>query len=84
MSILLALLKLHTMSFPLSACLIARAAKNEPGARKELERRSQINLECGAFSVFPCPHDPPHKATEEEIVAMLAECPTFQKLLDAQ
>ncbi len=55
------------MSVPLSQCLIAKAARGDDQAYKNLRKILAINVDCGHFSIYPCKHQPACEATQEEI-----------------
>lgn len=56
------------MSRPLIACEISKAAKGDESAFKQLVEKLKINLAWGAYSTFPCQHNPSCPCpTEEEM-----------------
>lgn len=61
------------MSVPISACLLSRAARHEPGARELLAGRAEYNKKFGAFTFFGCSHKPKCQEPTAEQLAELAE-----------
>jgi hypothetical protein len=47
------------MSAPISACLIYKAGRGDQEAFDSLVHAMRINRRWGAFTQFPCFHDPP-------------------------
>jgi hypothetical protein len=47
------------MSMPLSECRINAAALGNEEAYAALVEAMRYNLKRGAYSIFPCPHNPP-------------------------
>jgi hypothetical protein len=61
------------MSVPISECRINAAALGNEDAFKGLVAAMAVNMKRGAYSIFPCPHDPPcAKATKEQCEAVEA------------
>lgn len=70
------------MSVPISACLLAKAAFDAPGARKRLLERASDNRRFGAFSFWPCPHRPRcPMPTDEQLYALALEVPEIGELI---
>lgn len=64
------------MSIPISACLVFKAARNQGDARKRLQERIDYNKKHGAFSTWPCRHEPPCEIpTDDQIADLLLDMP---------
>jgi hypothetical protein len=45
------------MSLPVSACLLSKACESEQAYQRVLTRL-KFNAQCGAFTLWPCHHQP--------------------------
>ncbi len=59
------------MSQPIKVCTIAKAAKGDQEAFDWLVKALHRNLSYGAFTMFPCDHQPPCESPSEEQLAAL-------------
>lgn len=73
------------MSIPITGCRVHRAILNPA---KQLAFRSVLlnNIECGGFTMLPCPHNPPcitslAEPTEAQVMAFLKAVPEAMILL---
>jgi len=58
------------MSYPISYCLVAKAANGDEEAYKTLSEAMYFNLMLGHFSQFPCSCDPKCYATDDALKAV--------------
>lgn len=59
------------MSQPIKICTIIKAAKGDQQSFDWLVRALEINAEHGAFTMFPCDHEPRcEKPTDEQMDAL--------------
>lgn len=60
------------MSFPISNCLIIKAANGDEPAYQRLALAMKFNRECGHWSQFPCKCQPPcgPKPTDKQMKAL--------------
>ncbi len=72
------------MSIPISACLLAKAAFDSPGARERLAERAAYNKKFGGFSFWPCEHEPPcPEPSAEQLHALAIDIPDIAPLIVA-
>jgi len=60
------------MSYPVSRCLIVKAATGKEGAYERFREAMRTNLAAGHYTVNPCPHNPQCTASDEELQALQA------------
>lgn len=71
------------MSMPIPACLVYKAARDEGDSRKRLQSRLDYNKKFGAFSTWPCSHQPPCEVpSDDQIADLMFAMPDSIKLFE--